>query len=155
MRFNNTNHRSLNESIAKVQNPQVALDEALEYTAMLEAVILDICEELEIDPDELMEMAFDNRTSASISRGNVQLAKKQEAAGKARKGFAAKVAAKHQAMKKSKTVYGVSDTDSDSDWAHRRLGGGEGSKPLRGKTGTGQVRLVRKVGSRAGGYGDA
>ncbi len=58
MRFNNTNHRSLNESITKVQNPQVALDEALEYTAMLEAVILDICEELEIDPDALVEDAF-------------------------------------------------------------------------------------------------
>jgi hypothetical protein len=103
MRFNNTNFRSLNESINRVQNPveikeasmgvgrpneplsrtlkraakamkisgkappkptttnppekkeRAAIDEVLEYTAALESVILSICEELEIDPDELVE----------------------------------------------------------------------------------------------------
>ena len=54
-RFNTTTFRSLNESIAKVHNPQAALNEALNYTAALESIILSICEELEIDPDELME----------------------------------------------------------------------------------------------------
>ena len=151
MRFNNTNHRSLNESIAKAQNPQQTLDEALEYTAALESVILSICEELEIDPDELVEDVFNTPGDAAISRGNVKLAKKQEAAGKARKGFAAKVKAKHEAMKKSKTRYGVSNDASDSDWAYRTFGP-EGNKPLRGKKGTGQVRLVRKT---VDGYGDA
>lgn len=144
MRFNNTNHRSLNESIAKVQNPQVALDEALEYTAMLEAVILDICEELDLDPDALVEDFFDSTRSANVSRGNVKIAQKQEKAGQKPKGFAAKVKAKHEAMKKSKTKYGISDEADDSDWAHRNLGSDSG-KPLRGKKGTGQVRLVRKT----------
>jgi len=58
MRFNNTNFRSLNESINYVQNPHRELDEALEYADTLESVILSICEELEIDPDELVEMAM-------------------------------------------------------------------------------------------------
>lgn len=68
MRFNNTNHRSLNESIAKVQNPQQTLDEALEYTAALESVILSICEELEIDPDELVEMAQTKERAAEMKK---------------------------------------------------------------------------------------
>ena len=55
MRFDNNNFRSLNESINYVQNPHEALDEALEYADTLESVILSICEELEIDPDDLVE----------------------------------------------------------------------------------------------------
>jgi len=58
MRFDNNNFRSLNESINYVQNPHRELAEALEYTATLESVILSICEELEIDPDDLVEMAM-------------------------------------------------------------------------------------------------
>jgi len=55
MRFNNDTHRSLNESINRVQNPQAALDEAMKYTAALEAVLLSLCEELDIDPQALLE----------------------------------------------------------------------------------------------------
>jgi hypothetical protein len=54
-RFDNDTYRSLNESIAHVQNPQAALNEALEYAAALEAALLSLCEELEIDPQDLME----------------------------------------------------------------------------------------------------
>lgn len=54
-RFNTDTFRSLNESIARVQNPQAALAEAMEYTAALEAVILALCEELELDPKALVE----------------------------------------------------------------------------------------------------
>ena len=54
-RFNTDTFRSLNESIARVQNPQAALAEAMEYTAILEEVILSLCEELEIDPQALVE----------------------------------------------------------------------------------------------------
>ena len=54
-RFNTDTFRSLNESISRVQNPQAALDEAMEYTAILEEVILSLCEELEIDPQALVE----------------------------------------------------------------------------------------------------
>ena len=89
MRFNANNHRSLNESIARVQNPQAALDEALEYTAALESIILSICEELEIDPDELMEdMAYtaarekelDSRISKLFTRSpDSKVAKKVDA----------------------------------------------------------------------------
>ena len=54
-RFTNDTFRSLNESITRIQNPLAALDEAMEYTAALEAVILQLCEELEIDPQALVE----------------------------------------------------------------------------------------------------
>ena len=42
-RFNNKTYRSLNESISHVQNPQAALNEALEYNAALGAVLLSLC----------------------------------------------------------------------------------------------------------------
>jgi len=54
-RFNTNTFRSLNESIARIQNPQAALDEAMEYTALLETVLLALCEELDLDPNKLFE----------------------------------------------------------------------------------------------------
>lgn len=54
-RFNKDTYRSLNESISQVQNPQAALHEALEYAAALEEVLLALCEELDLDPQALME----------------------------------------------------------------------------------------------------
>ena len=54
-RFNTNTFRSLNESIARIQNPQAALDEAMEYTSILETVILDLCEALDLDPQALVE----------------------------------------------------------------------------------------------------
>jgi hypothetical protein len=58
MRTDNDTYRSLNESINGVQNPQVALHEAQEYASVLEAALDFVCEELEITPDELFEMAM-------------------------------------------------------------------------------------------------
>jgi hypothetical protein len=58
MRTDNDTYRSLNESINAVQNPQVALHEAQEYASVLEEALQFVCEELEITPDELMEMAM-------------------------------------------------------------------------------------------------
>ena len=55
MRTNHNTFRSLNESIARIQNPLAALDEAMEYTAALEAVLLALCEELDLDPQALLE----------------------------------------------------------------------------------------------------
>ena len=55
MRTNHNTFRSLNESIARIQNPIAALDEAMEYTAALEAVLLALCEELDLDPQALLE----------------------------------------------------------------------------------------------------
>ena len=55
MRTNHDTFRSLNESINKIQNPQAALDEAMEYTATLEAVLHALCEELDLDPQALLE----------------------------------------------------------------------------------------------------
>ena len=49
---------SLNESINEVQNPQIALNEAQEYASVLEEALEFVCEELEITPDELFEMAM-------------------------------------------------------------------------------------------------
>ena len=60
MRFNSTNHRSLNESINKVQNPQQTLEEALEYNRLLESVLEELCEELDLDPQELGEGVIRN-----------------------------------------------------------------------------------------------
>jgi hypothetical protein len=54
-RFNTNTFRSLNESIARIQNPQAALNEAMEYTSILETVILDLCEALDLDPQALVE----------------------------------------------------------------------------------------------------
>ena len=54
-RFDHNTYRSLNESISHVQNPQAALDEALEYAEFLEDVLNDICEELGLDPQALVE----------------------------------------------------------------------------------------------------
>jgi hypothetical protein len=54
-RFDNDTYRSLNESIEQVQNPQAALNEALEYASALEEVLLSLCEELDLDPQALME----------------------------------------------------------------------------------------------------
>ena len=56
-RLDHNTYRSLNESINRVQNPHAALNEALEYTAALEAALLALCEELDLAPDELFEMA--------------------------------------------------------------------------------------------------
>jgi hypothetical protein len=54
-RFNTNTFRSLNESISRIQNPIAALDEAMEYTSILETVILDLCEALDLDPQALLE----------------------------------------------------------------------------------------------------
>ena len=80
MRFNNTNFRSLNESINEVQNPQWALDEALEYADTLEEVILSICEELETDPDELVEMAMTVARERELSKAIKAQGRKTQAA---------------------------------------------------------------------------
>jgi hypothetical protein len=68
MRFNTNKYSSLNESITKVQNPQTALEEAMEYTAALEAVIVGICEKLDLDPDALVEEVFNSPRSARTQR---------------------------------------------------------------------------------------
>ena len=52
MRFDNTKFRSLNAAITHMNEPQVAVDE---YTELLESVLLALCEELELDPNELLE----------------------------------------------------------------------------------------------------
>ena len=51
MRFDNNKFRSLNETITHMNEPQVAVDE---YTELLESVLLALCEELELDPNELL-----------------------------------------------------------------------------------------------------
>jgi hypothetical protein len=54
-RLTNDKHQSLNESISHVANPAAALARAEEYAELLEEVITALCEELEIDPQELVE----------------------------------------------------------------------------------------------------
>ena len=52
MRFDNTKFRSLNETITHMNEPQVEVDE---YTELLESVLLALCEDLQLDPNELLE----------------------------------------------------------------------------------------------------
>jgi hypothetical protein len=99
-RFNTDTFRSLNESIARVQNPQAALAEAMEYTAALEAVILALCEELELDPQALVEdvmtagrkkehekkLAPLYKTIRKTKTGSPEAKKAQKAMSKARYG---------------------------------------------------------------------
>lgn len=54
-RLTNDKHTSLNESISYVNSPQRELDEAVEYALALEEVLLALCEELELDPQALVE----------------------------------------------------------------------------------------------------
>lgn len=80
MRFNSTNHLSLNKSIAKVQNPHQTLDEALEYTAALESVILSVCEELDLDPDKLVEDVMTAARERELKKKITAQGKKTQAA---------------------------------------------------------------------------
>ncbi len=67
-RFNTNTFRSLNESIARIQNPIAALDEAMEYTSILETVILDLCEALDLDPQALVEDALTASASEVLAK---------------------------------------------------------------------------------------
>ncbi len=78
-RFNNDTYRSLNESIEQVQNPQAALNEALEYASALEEVLLSLCEELDLDPQALMEDIQTPERKREM-RPLVRKARKQQAA---------------------------------------------------------------------------
>ena len=71
MRFDNNKFRSLNETISHMNQPQVELDE---YTELLESVLLALCEELELDPDVLLE-DFQTPERAATTRRAVQQAK--------------------------------------------------------------------------------
>ena len=114
-RFNTDTFRSLNESIARVQNPQAALAEAMEYTAALEAVILALCEELELDPQALVEdimtaerqkehekkLAPLYKTIRKAKTGSPEAKKAQKAMSKARYGKGG-----YSTEMKSKKLYG-------------------------------------------------
>jgi hypothetical protein len=122
-RFDHDNYRSLNESIAKVQNPQAALNEAQEYTALLEEVLLALCEELDIDPQALMEdiqtpereaeseknmRKLSRRAGGWETRLNNMTSRSKAARERQVKADAAAEAAedRHRKEQKSKTVYG-------------------------------------------------
>jgi len=110
-RFNTDAFRSLNESIAKVQNPQAALNEALDYTAALEEILLALCEELDLDPNELIEDIQTPERAAEMEKTGESLRVKISRA-KTRKQLdkADKAHNKQQAQdikeKRAKTVYG-------------------------------------------------
>ena len=71
MRFDNTKFRSLNETITHLNEPQVAVDE---YTELLESVLLALCEELELDPNKLLE-DYQTPERAATTRRAAQQAK--------------------------------------------------------------------------------
>lgn len=110
-RFNTNTFRSLNESIDKVQNPQAALNEALDYTAALEEIILALCEELDIDPSCLLEdlqtpeREEEMRKTGERLRRNISRAKTRKQLDAADKAHN-KQQAQDVKEKRAKTVYG-------------------------------------------------
>lgn len=121
-RFNTNTFRSLNESIARIQNPQAALDEAMEYNELLETVLLALCEELELDPNALLEdiqtperEAESEKNLRKLSRraGDWATRLRNQTKGKAARERQVKADAelqsaedRHRKEQKSKTVYG-------------------------------------------------
>jgi hypothetical protein len=104
---------------------QEMVNEQAAYIEELEAAILD-------------EMAFDSRHSAAASRGNVKAAEKAVAKGLKPKGFLKQVQKRHEGMKNSRGVYGVSD-DELNDAANSESG-----KHSRGKGGLRQIKMKAK-----------
>jgi len=84
--------------------------EAVEYTAALEEVLLALCEELGLDPQALMEDVFDSPTSAAASRANVKRVKKALGASSPHTKAVTRL---HGAMEKSRHYYGISDSERD------------------------------------------
>jgi hypothetical protein len=107
-RFNTNTFRSLNESISQVQNPQAAMNEALEYASSLEAALEFMCEELNITPEELFEMAqtYDRWRETKAKHDKLMADWMKPGSGsKARKALAAHERASSR-EEKSKTLYG-------------------------------------------------
>jgi len=111
-RLNIEKYSSLNESIANVQNPEAALQEALDYTSALETVILSLCEELDLDPEELVEDAM----TMAREREHV---KKMEKQGK-KKGSSHKVFGKGgKLIKGIKSLLSTVPVYTPSPWQGR------------------------------------
>ena len=87
-RLTNTKHTSLNESIAYVNSHQRELDEATEYAAQLEDLVLALCEELELDPQALVEDAAGVLQSTGASRLSRRIRQGYEKAKDAVRTFA-------------------------------------------------------------------
>jgi len=99
MRFDNANFRSLNETITHIDEPQVSVDE---YTELLESVLLALCEELELDPNELLEDYQTPERADQTDRLRMRTRKAAEAAAK--KYEQAKTLAQYE--KESPKTYG-------------------------------------------------
>ena len=99
MRFDNANFRSLNATITHMNEPQVPVDE---YTELLESVLLALCEELELDPNELLEDYQTPERADQTDRLRMRTRKAAQAA--ARKYEQAKTLAQYE--KESPKTYG-------------------------------------------------
>ena len=99
MRFDNSKFRSLNETISHMNEPQVAVDE---YTELLESVLLALCEELELDPNALLEDYQTPERADQTDRLRMRTRKAAQAA--ARKYEQAKTLAQYE--KESPKTYG-------------------------------------------------
>jgi len=99
MRFDNSKFRSLNETITHMNEPQVSVDE---YTELLESVLLALCDELELDPNELLEDYQTPERADQTDRLRMRTRKAAEAAAK--KYEQAKTLAQYE--KESPKTYG-------------------------------------------------
>ena len=99
MRFDNSKFRSLNETISHIDQPQISVDE---YTELLESVLLALCEELELDPNELLEDYQTPERADQTDRLRMRTRKAAESA--ARKYEQAKTLAQYE--KESPKTYG-------------------------------------------------
>jgi hypothetical protein len=150
MRTNHDTYRSLNESINAVQNPQVALHEAQEYASTLEAALEFVCEQMEITPDELLEMA-------QTAQRSKQMNKKVDAAyikhdNALEKAFAAGHGEGSKRIRKIDSDYHKLDNQNAREKSSKKLYGKGGKeidpKRYKGKTVGAEGNLRKGKGNR-------
>ena len=100
MRFSSKQYRSLNEAINNVQDPQYYTTE--EYTEILEDLVEALCEELDVDPNQLLEDYQTPERAAQTDRLRMRTRKAAQSA--ARKYEQAKSLAQYE--KESPKTYG-------------------------------------------------
>jgi len=142
-RLNTEKYSSLNESIASVQNPEAALQEALEYTAALETVILSLCEELNLDPQELVEDVMTQERERELSKKMKEANKKTDAKRKQNSAGFNKAYKRSQALGKRYEKEGSS---------HKVFG--KGGKVIKGIKTSPRKDSRDITGSRHGGWSD-
>ena len=129
MRFNTDKFRSLNETISHIDQPQIPTDE---YTELLESVLLALCEELELDPDVLLE---DFQTPERAAE--MKTKRKRSQAAQLKLKAAERIRSRKANAKIDKAEY-KSEADTEKDRTEKRSDSmyGKGGKVIKSKEAT-------------------